>query len=119
MENNFISPIFSKCIIRSTGEEVEIIDAAIEERGNRSNEDWVSYIDSNNIEHIKEPLNIQFDFKPITIDTWNKTFEIDKMPTTHNCRIFEVAKELFVKKSYTIDEALEEAKKFVDKINID
>ena len=45
--NTFMMPIGGKSILRSTGEEVEIIDAEIKERGARSDEDWVTYIDSN------------------------------------------------------------------------
>ena len=58
----------SKYIIRKTGEEVEIIDSEIRYRGDRSEYDWVTYIDSNDNEHIKEHLNLQLDFKPVVND---------------------------------------------------
>ena len=121
--NTFMMPIGGKSILRSTGEEVEVIDSEIKERGARSDEDWVTYIDSKGAEHIKEHLNIQLDFKPVINDTWNKVFDFaaNKMPTTRNCRIFEVAKELLINPQfdYTIDTAVEVATKFVDEVGIE
>ena len=119
-----IPPFGGKSILRSTGEEVEIIDAELKERGARSDEDWVTYIDSNGKEHIKEHLNLQLDFKPVINDTWNKVFDFakdNKMPTTRNCRIFEVAKSIYLgsDKEYPIDEAVEEATKLVDQVGIE
>lgn len=43
-------PIGGKSILRSTDEEVEIIDFEIKERGDRSEFDWVTYIDSKGAE---------------------------------------------------------------------
>lgn len=120
--NNFISPVFSKCILRSTDEEVEIIDSEIKERGARNDEDWVSYIDSNNVEHIKEHLNIQFDFKPVNVDNWSKIFEdfkSNKYPTTRNCRIFETAKAFVIESHYDFEEAVKKATQFVDAVGIE
>lgn len=119
-----IPPIGGKSILRSTGEEVEIIDSNIKERGARSDEDWVTYIDSEGKEHIKENLNIQLDFKPVVTNTWNTMFDWaknNKMPTTRNCRIFEVAKELLTNPQfdYTIDTAVDVATKLVDKIGVE
>ena len=122
MENKtFIPPIFSKSILRSTGEEVEIIDSEIKERGIRSDEDWVTYIDSEGKEHIREHLNIQLDFKPVSMDTWNSMFDwakANKMPNTRNCRIFEIAKELY-KHNTDMDVVINMATSFVDKIGIE
>ena len=119
-----IPPIGGKSILRSTGEEVEIIDFDIKERGARSNEDWVTYIDSEGKEHIKEHLNIQLDFKPVATDTWNTMFDwakTNKMPTTRNCRIFEVAKELYLNgnKGYGINESVAVATNLVDEVGIE
>lgn len=115
-----IPPFGGKSILRSTGEEVEIIDAEIKERGARSNEDWVTYIDSQGKEHIKEHLNIQLDFKTIVNDTFNKVFDFakDKMPTTRNNRIFEVAKEL-VKNGSHVSTAVSVARQLVDEVEIE
>lgn len=116
-----IPPFGGKSILRSTGEEVEIIDSEIKERGARSDEDWVTYIDSNSKEHIKEHLNIQLDFKPVVNDTWNKVFDFakdNKMPTTRNCRIFEMAKEL-VKNGSHVNTAVSIATQLVDEVGIE
>lgn len=83
--------------------------------------DWVTYIDSNGKEHIKEHLNIQLDFKPVVNDTWNKVFDFaksNKMPTTRNCRIFEVAKEL-VKNGSQVSAAVSIATRLVDEVGIE
>ena len=123
MENNtyMMPPIGGKSILRSTGEEVEIIDYEIKERGARSEEDWVTYIDSEGKEHIKEKLNMQLDFKPVVNDTWSKVFDFaknDKMPTTRNSRIFEVAKEL-VKNGSHVSTAVSVATQLVDEVGIE
>lgn len=116
-------PIGGKSILRSTGEEVEIIDFKVKERGDRSSEDWVTYIDSDGKEHIKEYLNIQLDFKAVINDTWSKMFDWakgNKMPTTRNCRIFEVAKELYLnRETLGIDDAVRVATNLVDKVGIE
>lgn len=119
--NTFMMPIGCKSILRSTGEEVEIIDSQIKERGARSDEDWVTYIDSQGKEHIREHLNIQLDFKPVVNDTWNKVFDFaknNKMPTTSNSRIFDVAKEL-VKNGSHVSAAVSVARQLVDEIGIE
>lgn len=119
--NTFMMPIGGKSILRSTGEEVEIIDSYFKERGARSDEDWVTYIDSNGKEHIKEHLNLHLDFKPVVNDTWNSMFDWaknNKMPTTRNCRIFEVAKEL-VKNGSPVSTAVSVARRLVDEIGIE
>lgn len=116
-------PIGSKMVLRSTNEEVEVIDSEIKERGARSDEDWVTYIDSEGTEHIKEHLNIQLDFKTVANDTFNKMFEFatNKMPTTRNNRIFEIAKALYLNndKEYDIENAVQVATKLVDKVGIE
>lgn len=123
MENNtfMMPPIGGKSILRSTGEEVEIIDSEIKERGARSEGDWVTYIDSEGKEHIKEKLNIQLDFKPVINDTWNKVFDFatkSKVPTTRNSRIFEVAKAL-VKNGSHVSTAVSVATQLVDEVGIE
>ena len=119
--NTFMMHIGGKSILRSTGEEVEIIDSEIKERGARSDEDWVTYIDSNGKEHVKEHLNIQLDFKTIVNDTWNKVFDFaaNKMPTTRNSRIFEAAKELVINHGYKIEVAVNKATELVDEVGIE
>jgi hypothetical protein len=119
--NTFMMPIGGKSILRNTGEEVEVIDFEAKIRGDRADEDWVTYIDSNGKEHIKEHLNLQLDFKPVMNDTWNKVFDFaaNKMPTTRNCRIFEVAKELVLKFQCDTEEAVIKAAELVDEVGIE
>ena len=124
MENKTFMMPLGKSILRSSNEEVEIIDSYIKERGDRSDEDWVTYIDSAGKEHIKENLNIQLDFKPVVNDSWNKLFDFaktNKIPTARNNRIFEVAKELLIHNGTLsdIDELVNKATKLVDKVGIE
>jgi len=118
--NTFMMPIGGKMVLRSTNKEVEIIDSQIKERGARSDEDWVTYIDSKGNEHIKEHLNIQLDFKPVVNDTFNKVFDFatNKMPTTRNSRIFEVAKALVDHGSH-VSTAVSIATQLVDEVGIE
>ena len=116
-----IPPIGGKSILRSTGEEIEIIDSEIKERGTRSDEDLVTYIDSKGVEHIKENLNIQLDFKPGKdfIDLFGKvfdkpSFEPIKFPSTENTRLFETAKELIVHRNMSVEEAVNIGKQLAE-----
>ena len=122
MEQMFNIPAI-KYIIRSTGEEVEVIDFENKERGDRTEFDWVSYIDSKGKEHIKEKLNIQFDFKPQPTDIFQKVFNapvFKGMTTEKNRRIFDVAKELFLKYSdMSVEKAVNEATNLVDTVGIE
>lgn len=124
MENRtFMMPPIAvpKFILRSTGEEVEVIDSEIKERGDRSEFDWVTYIDSQGKEHIREHLNIQLDFKTVSNDTFNKLLDVAKnsnTPTTKNQRVFEVAKEL-VKNGSHVSTAVSVARVLVDKVGIE
>ena len=120
-DKTFMIPsIGGKSILRSTGEEVEIIDFEAKERGDRADEDWVTFIDSEGKEHIKEHLNIQLDFKPVVNDTFNKLIDIAKphITTTRNNRIFEVAKEL-VKNGSLVSTAVSAARQLVDEVGIE
>ena len=114
-------PIGGKSILRSTGEEVEIIDFEAKERGDRTDEDWVTYIDSNGKEHIKEHLNMQLYFKTVVNDTFNKLLDVAKphITTTRNSRIFEVAKEYLLKWNVEAKVAVEIATKLVDEVGIE
>lgn len=122
MEQMFNIPAI-KYIIRSTGEEVEVIDFENKERGDRTEFDWVSYIDSKGKEHIKEKLNIQFDFKPQPTDIFQKVFNapvFKGMPTERNRRIFDIAKELFLKYSdMSVEKAVNEAINLVDTVGLE
>lgn len=114
MENKTLEILtMNKYIIRSTGEKVEVIDSNVASRGERSGDDWVTYIDSKGVEHIKEYLNLQLDFKygKDFVDLFGKMFEAPKFepmkfPSTENSRAFETAKALIVHKDIHIEEAI-------------
>ena len=48
--------------LRKTDELVEIVAWETTEKGARSENDWVSYIDAAGVEHIKEHLTLEWDF---------------------------------------------------------
>lgn len=113
-----LPPMASKYILRSTGEEVEVVAFNQPDNGARNNEDWVTYIDSKGAEHIKEHLNIQLDFKAQVNDVWSKMLDMpafNKMPSTKNQRIFDVAKEL-VKGGSRVSTAVSVARQLVDEV---
>lgn len=118
-ENKFIMPpMANKFILRSTGEEVEVIDSEIKIRGDRTDEDWVTYIDAQGKEHIKEKLNIQLDFKPQANSVFEKMLEMpsfQKIPSMKNQRVFEVAKEL-VKNGSHVSSAVSIARQLIEEI---
>lgn len=60
METGSLFPL--KYRIRKTDEPVEIVAWETAEKGARSENDWVSYIDSAGVEHIKEHLTLEWDF---------------------------------------------------------
>ena len=124
--NNFIN--LTDNVLRSTGEKVEIVAFRKVEDGERNVGDWVTYIDSNGKEHIKEPLNIQLDFKPVTDDTFKKLLDVakvNKYPSVRNNRIFELTKELvkvnanLVRINANYYDCVEIATRLVDKIGIE
>ena len=132
MENKtFMMPPIAvpKFILRSTGEEVEVIEFNLPNRGMRTEAkdltfeegDWVTYIDSQGKEHIREHLNIQLDFKVASNDTFNKLLDVAKssnIPTTKNQRVFEVAKEL-VKNGSHVSTAVSVARQLVDEVGVE
>ena len=48
--------------LRKTDELVEIVAWETADKGARSESDWVSYIDANGNEHVKEHLTLEWDF---------------------------------------------------------
>ena len=60
MEQNTLFPL--KYRLRKTDEPVEIVAWETAEKGARSESDWVSYIDADGNEHIKEHLTLEWDF---------------------------------------------------------
>jgi hypothetical protein len=60
MEQNSLFPL--KYRLRKTDELVEIVAWETAVKGARNENDWVSYIDSSGVEHIKEHLTLEWDF---------------------------------------------------------
>lgn len=60
MDNNSLFPL--KYHLRKTDELVEIVAWETVEKGARNENDWVSYIDADGNEHIKEHLTLEWDF---------------------------------------------------------
>lgn len=119
MSMDFFGSPFSvlgvKKIMRKTGEVVEVIASDIKDNGARSDGDWVSYIDSNGVEHIKEHLNLQFDFKDE--DTWqarmDKLLEEAKGIDRWEQRRYELVKEYVLGKDKTVGYAVSAADEII------
>lgn len=60
METNSLFPL--KYRLRKTDELVEIVAWETVEKGARNENDWVSYIDAQGNEHIKEHMTLEWDF---------------------------------------------------------
>lgn len=107
MENNSLFPF--KYRLRKTDEAVEVIAWETVEKGARNENDWVSYIDASGVEHIKERLTLEWDFK---IETpFEKGFlsgfgdSLTKFDAWESRR-YELTKELFLREwdsDYDVD----------------
>ena len=80
--------------------------------------DWVTYIDSQGQEHIRERLNVQLDFKPMSNNMFEKLFDATKTMSIRNSRIFETAKSLLID-GMCINDAVDQATKLVDAVEGD
>ena len=86
--------------IRKTDEPVEIVAWDTLEKGARSHSDWVSYIDSAGVEHIKEHLTLEWDFViDSPFESMMKQFEPMKLPELDpwEARRYELVKEFILK----------------------
>ena len=119
MEDSKLNIVSSTYYKRDTNEKVDVIDFNTVERGKRSTLDWVTYIDSENKEHIKENLNIQLDFKRGMDNMFDKILSTPSIPSIKNARIYETAKELLIKKDCTVASAVSTAKELVEEIGIE
>ena len=98
MENNSLFPL--KYRLRKTYEPVEVIAGETAEKGSRSENDWVSYIDSYGEEHVKEHLTLEWDLViDSPFDSMMKKFEPMKLPEFDpwEQRRYELVKEMFFK----------------------
>ena len=97
MENNSLFPL--KYRLRKTDELVEIVAWETAEKGARSENDWVSYIDSSGVEHIKEHLTLEWDFViDNPLDSLMTKWEPMKLPEFDpwEQRRYELVKEMFL-----------------------
>lgn len=103
MDTNSLFPL--KYRLRKTDEPVEIVAWETIEKGARNENDWVSYIDAQGNEHIKEHLTLEWDF---VIDSpldkmlsggWGSLEKLDPW----EARRYELVKEMIVEKGWTMD----------------
>lgn len=111
MENNSLFPL--KYRLRKTDEPVEIVSWETAEKGARSENDWVSYIDFNGNEHIKEHLTLEWDFvleSPFENDILKK-FVKGELPQFDpwESRRYELVKEYVLGKDKTVGYAVSAA----------
>lgn len=96
METNSLFPL--KYRIRKTDEPVEIVAWETAEKGARSESDWVSYIDSAGVEHIKEHLTLEWDFViDSPFESLMSKWEPTKLPEYDpwETRRYELVKQMF------------------------
>ena len=109
MEQNSLFPF--KYRLRKTDEPVEIVAWETADKGARSESDWVSYIDASGVEHIKEHLTLEWDFKVESpfgggfgsslLDSTLKSFD------AWEGRRYEMVKQLVIEKGWSREAAIE------------
>lgn len=124
-EFDFMKDAKNLYVLRSTNEDVEVTSFNQVSKGERSEEDWVTYIDKDGVEHIKEHLNMELDFKASDLMLKflgemfkTPTFESKpiKLPDISVGRAFEVAKSLYVSGD-SANDAIDKAERFMDKFD--
>ena len=116
MENSLF-PL--KYRLRKTDELVEIVAWETAEKGVRSESDWVSYIDSSGVEHVKEHLTLEWDF--VIQTPFEKGF-LDALkpdlPTFDpwECRRYELVKEYVMRDLARDNVNVDKAVAFADEI---
>jgi len=115
MENNSLFPL--KYRLRKTDEPVEIVAWETAEKGARSENDWVSYIDSNGVEHVKEHLTLEWDFVVQTpfekIISGGFESGLNKFDPWE-ARRYELAKQYFFEQGvHNYDKSVEYADEFI------
>lgn len=117
MENNSLFPF--KYRLRKTDELVEIVAWETADKGARSESDWVSYIDANGVEHIKEHLTLEWDFViDSPFDKMLKTFEPTKFPEydAWEGRRYELVKECVLRDLASDNVNVDKAVAFADDV---
>lgn len=100
MDNNSLFPL--KYRLRKTDEPVEIVAWDTAEKGARSESDWVSYIDADGNEHVKEHLTLEWDFViDSPFDSLMSKWEPTKLPEfdVWEARRYELVKEFILKRA--------------------
>lgn len=117
MENNALFPL--KYRLRKTDEPVEIVAWETAEKGARSENDWVSYIDADGNEHIKEHLTLEWDF---VIDSAFEKMINNFEPTKFSEydpwdeRRYELTKEFVFVREMCVEEAVFWADEIIQKL---
>lgn len=114
MDNNSLFPF--KYRLRKTGEAVEVIAWGTADKGARSNDDWVSYIDANGVEHVKERLTLEWDFVIDTpFDSLMSRWEPTKLPEFDpwEARRYELVKSQVLDHGEFLSNAIEKADKII------
>lgn len=107
MESNSLFPL--KYRLRKTDEPVEIVAWETAEKGARSESDWVSYIDADGNEHIKEHLTLEWDFViDSPFENLMSKWEPTKFPEydAWEARRYELAKEFVMVKDDCLADAV-------------
>lgn len=107
MENNSLFPL--KYRLRKTDEPVEIVAWETLEKGARSEGDWVSYLDAQGNEHVKEHLTLEWDFViDSPFESLMSKWEPTKFPEydAGEARRYELAKEFVMVKDDCLADAV-------------
>ena len=113
MDNNSLFPL--KYRLRKTDEPVEIVAWDTAEKGARSESDWVSYIDADGNEHVKEHLTLEWDFViDSPFDSLMSKWEPTKLPKfdVWEARRYELVKD-YVLKGKTVGYAVSAADEII------
>ena len=114
MENNSLFPF--KYRLRKTDELVEIVAWEPADKGARSENDWVSYIDASGVEHFKEHLTLEWDF---VIDSPFENLMSKWVPTKFpeydawEARRYERVKDYVLRKGKTVGYAVAAADEII------
>ena len=117
MESNSLFPLRYR--LRKTDEPVEIVAWETAEKGARSESDWVSYIDADGNEHVKEHLTLEWDF--VIQTPFEKGF-MDAFKTdlpkfdVWEARRYEMVQKLVIENGDDPDTAIEWADEIIAKL---
>lgn len=114
MDTNNLFPL--KYRLRKTDEPVEIVAWETAEKGARSENDWVSYIDAQGNEHIKEHLTLEWDFViDSPFEKMINSFEPTELSEYDpwESRRYELVKEMAIEKGWTIENAFSVAEEII------